>query len=493
MHRMPFIPKPRIGPDQQVEVAMHTIDQPSNPAAAVGLEIVKPPPATPPPAPVSLITTGQTAEPTEINLAATVLAERARWRTRGRLHGAVARLARRRRLSPRIALTALTAEDEHAGGSRDPARKTHVESMLQAVGKQAADTSLARAQRGLDRRARKADRLRAKQARLRIRAEHRARDRVQHPDGGQDTAQILERDGTALRAQIAAERAGGSRKHGHLPKWIRHIPQLVLVVDFAMLLYFFAGVTDVDWSSPVSADLGFAVLLGAMVTTLSYGFLAFTGYRLRSFKDHSGAIARYELDGLTRAACCAAAGGALVIATLMFIRMRVEVLYALGPQGWVTADVIAVVLAVVSMLANFLVVLVHALDGSDEMARLDAICASASRPLGRAHRMREKSALVACRVAVQQRRADRQAVRAITRAGRHLAVPDLVIEGSRAVHQGAGPHAGQLTDPNDHDHATGYLDDGPRPAADLRPLRQALEHVSSPLPEIPAEAREAAS
>ena len=122
----------------------------------------------------------------------------------------------------------------------------------------------------------------------------------------------------------------------------------------------------------------------------------------------------------------------------MFVRMRAEVLDALGPQGWVTALVIAVVLAVVSALANFLVVLIHALDGSDEVARLDAIWANAGGPLGKAHRMREKAAVMAYRLAIQQRRADRQAMGAMTKAGRRLARADQFIEAARAIHQGAG-------------------------------------------------------
>jgi len=68
-----------------------------------------------------------------------------------------------------------------------------------------------------------------------------------------------------------------------------------------------------------------------------------------------------------------------------------------------------------------------------------------------------------------------------------LAAPDLLIEAARAEHQGAGPHASLVTDPNEHDQVSGHLDDSPRPAADLRPLRKALEHVRSHLPEIPAE------
>jgi len=212
----------------------------------------------------------------------------------------------------------------------------------------------------------------------------------------------------------------------------------------------------VDWQSPVSASLAFAGLLAAMVTTLTYGFLAFTGYRLRAYKDHSGAIPRRHLDGLTKSACVAGACGAIGIATLMFDRMRVEVLYALGASGWATADAIACVLAVVSILANFLVVLIHALDGSDEVARLDAIWSNAVGPLGKAHRMREKAAKITFRVNVERRRADRQAIRAITRARRHLMAGDQFIEQD----------------------------------ADLGPLRTALEHLGSPLPEAPPEADE---
>jgi len=479
---------------------MNNIDQPGKPGTDTGQAIVKPPAATqstvavqPPGIVVPPATIGQAAETVmtaqpRLDLAATVLAERARWRARGQLHSALGRLVRRRRASRRAALTALSAEDQHVGAARDPARKTHAESLVQALGKRAADSSLAKSQRRINRKVRKAERLTVKQARLRVRAEHRARDWVRHPDGGHETAEQLERAGVDLRGRITAELANGSHKHGRLPRWIRHIPQLVLAVDLFLLLYFFAGITNVDWDSPISPSLGFAILLSVMVTTLAYGFLSFTGYRLRTYKDHSGAITRRDLDGLTKAACGAAAGGAAVIATLMFVRMRAEVIDALGPQGWVTAVLIAVVLAVVSALANFLVILIHALDGSDEVARLDAIWANASGPLGKAHRMREKAAIMAYRLAIQQRRADRQAMEAVTDAGRHLAAADQFIEAARALHQGTGPHAGQAVDPSRHDGTVGYLDDGTRPAPDLRPLRMALDHIRSPLPEMPGQA-----
>ena len=469
---------------------MNNIDHSGRPGADTGQEIVKPPAVTAPQhsAMTPPVTIGQPTEatamttPLRADLAAAVFAERARWRVRDRLTRALNRLLRGRRVSRRAALAALSAEDEHVGGVRDPGRTTHAEGLLQARGKQAADRSLAKSQRRMNRRARKADRLKARQARLRVRAEHRAGDRVPHPVGGHDTAAMLERAGAALRDRIDAEMADGSLKHTRFPRWIRGIPKLVLVADFSMLLYFFAGITNVDWAAPVSPSLGFAALLAAMVTAATYGFLAFAGYRLRTYKDHSGAIARHALDGLTKAACGAAAGGGAAVASLMFVRMRSEVIDALGTRGWVTAVLIAVVLAVVSALANFLVILIHALDGSDDVARLDAIWANARGPLGKAHRMREKAAAITYQVAVQQRRADRQAAAAITRAGRHLTVIDQYLQAGRSLHQGAGPHADQAIDPGRSDGVVGYLDDDARPVPDLRPLCKALDHVHSPLP-----------
>lgn len=424
------------------------------------------------------------------DLAAVIFAQRARQRSSARLQHGLTRLLRRRRMTrsaARDALASLAAENHHLTAGRDPALATHGETLVQATGKAGADIDLARSHRRLNRAARRTDRLRARQARLLVRAAHRADDLVRHPDGGQETVTSLERYQSAQRALIEDEMARGSRKHQRLPRWIGRIPKLVLLLDFCLLLYFFAGITDVNWASPMSANLAFAVLLAAMVTTLSYGFLAFTGYRLRTYKDHSGAIPFGDLDGLTRTGCLASIVGIAVIATLMFIRMRTEVLYALGPPAWQTALAIALVLAVVSVLANFLVVAIDALDGSDQVARLNSLSAATSGPLSKAHRMREKAALVPHRIAVRRRHAHRAAVKAITDAGRHLVAADRVIEAAHAVHQATGPHSGPATDPNQHDHVAGYRDAESAPKIDLRPLRTTLEHIDSDLPIMPCD------
>ena len=453
-----------------------------------GQDIAVPPPTAaemvPPPESVpSLASADDALSGPQADLAAAVFLQRTRRRARARLRRGLSKVLRHQRVTQRSALDVLLAEDHHIGANRDPARATHAETVVRAAGKAGADGHLVRSQRRLDRAARRIDRQRARQARLLVRAGHRQHDLVRHPDGGQETVADLQRCQAAQRSQIEDEMARGSRKHRRLPRWIGHVPKLVLVVDFCLLLYFFAGITDVNWASPLSANLAFAVLLAAMVTTLCYGFLAFAGYRLRGYKDHSGGIAFGDLDGLTGAACAAAAVGMAAIAALMFIRMRTEVLYALGPQGWVTALVIALVVAVVSLLANFLVVAIHALDGSDEVARLEVLSAATSGPLSRAHRMQEKAALIPHRVAVRQRRATRTAVRAVTEAGRHLAVADQAIEAAQAIHQGTGPHSSPASDPNGHDRMAGYRDHETAPEVDFRPLRVTLEHIEQALPE----------
>ncbi len=392
------------------------------------------------------------------DLSAAAREQRARRRSRSRVRRGFARLLTRRRLSHRRAVAALVAEDDHIGAGRDLARPTHGETAIQAVGKSGADAELARSQRHLEREARGADALRVRQAELHTRAGYRAGVRVRHPDGGERPVSETQQDEAAARRRIEDETARGSRKHHRLPWWIGRIPILVLVVDFSLLLYFFSEITDVNWGSPLSADLVFAVLLAAMVTVLSYGFLAFAGHRLRGYKDHSGAVAFTELDAVTKVACWASAAGIAVLATLMFVRMRAEVLDALSGSAWTTALVIALALAVVSAMANFLVVAIHALDGSHEVARLNALSAAVSGPLGQAHEMREQADVIPHRIAARRRQARRTAIASVTRAGRSQCAADQAISAARAAHQGTGPHSVPPSDPNQHEHVAGYRD-----------------------------------
>ena len=227
---------------------------------------------------------------------------------------------------------------------------------------------------------------------LLVGADYLMKERVRHPDGGDCSVEEIMQYEQLQRAEIDEDRASGSDRHGRLPRWQRRIPMFVLAFNFCLLLYFFAGVTRVSWMSPLSVALAFAAVLAAMVTVLSYGFLAFTGHRLRSHKNDAGTIYWADLDGFTQAASGIAVVVIAVVATLMFLRMRTEVLYALGVQAQLTALTIAVTVATVTTVANFLVIAVHGLDGSDEVARLEKLSATIRRHVTRAHRMREQAA-----------------------------------------------------------------------------------------------------
>lgn len=154
------------------------------------------------------------------------------------------------------------------------------------------------------------------------------------------------------------------RKHQRLPRWVRLVSKLVPAFDFCLLLYFFSGITNVGWASPLSAALAFAVLLAVTVTGISFAFFRFTGDRLQQYKNDIGVIPSRGLDEATTVAVGLTLGAMMILAALIFIRIRAGVLGAFGSGAGGIAIIISLALALVSILANTLVIAVHALDGS---------------------------------------------------------------------------------------------------------------------------------
>ena len=233
-------------------------------------------------------------------------------------------------------------------------------------------------------------------------------------------------DQDSQRAQIEADRARGSFRHRRLPSTLRRVPALVFGADGLLLLYFFSGVTNVDWASPFSAALVFAVLLASMVTGISFAFFRFTGDRLQQYKDDAGVIPLRGLDQATTVSMGLALGAMIVLAALMFIRMRAEVLSTLGPASGGTAIIISAALAVVSILANSLVIAVHALDGSAEADRLEALGQAVSPQLTLKQRLLERAEALDPRIDIIGREAERVAFEGRTAAGIELAAADRV-------------------------------------------------------------------
>ena len=390
-------------------------------------------------------------------------------------------VVRGRRISWSAAILSLVIENLLIGGTRLASTTSHAENVIRSLGKAAGDRMLGKTQRVLRSLARKSDGLRAQQAGLRTRARHWDGALLAHPDGGVRSVAETASDQDKQRDQIVADIDRGSFRHRRLPTVLRRVPRLVFGADALLLLYFYSGVTNVNWGSPLSAALVFAILLAGMVTGISFAFFRFTGDRLQQYKDDTGTIPLRGLDEATNLSIGLALGAMVILAALMFIRMRAEVMDSLGPHAGGTAIIIGLALALVSILANTLVIAVHALDGSAEADRLDALGDAVYSQLAQQHHLLEQAELLDPPIAVMGREAERVAAEGITAAGLKLADADRIIEAGRAVHQGTGPLSEPAVNPNNEEGVIGYRRTDASPQVDERPLHIALEHVRTSL------------
>jgi len=407
-------------------------------------------------------------------------------RRRRRVPRALMRLAHTRAGHPgrssRPAIRALVAEQESLAAPHDPAEATYGETVVRGIAKRRADGLIRRTCRRIGRMAGRTGRLKVRRASLYDRISLQPEEHVRHPDGGRRVFARILAEHAALDTKVAGERNQGSRKHDPLPRWFRWLPRVVLVFDFFLLLYFLSGITNVNWLAPISPELAFAAGLAAMITVVSYGCFALAGHLLRKHKDHSGSIPAADVGGLTKIIVGACVGGLIILGLLMFARMRSEVLMALGNGANATAITVAAALAAVSVLANIMVISVHALDGSDEAERLRQLAAALSPSQARDDRMRRRAARLEHVVARRAQKAERVAAGGIFRAGRFITLADQTIDNARAIHQGAGPFSEITDDSNGQPGTAGYRRPAVIPRVDERPLRRAQIEAVSPLP-----------
>ena len=398
-----------------------------------------------------------------------------------RLRRSINRVMRGRRVRRRAALRMQVIEQIHIGRQRHPGTASYGENLLRALGKAGGDHVLGKTQHTLEGLANRADRMWAEQAGLRTRAGYRWADFVRHPDGGVQTVANTVADQDRQRSEIAADIEAGSRRHRRLPRGLRRMPRLILVADGLLLLYFFSGVTNVDWSSPLSAALVFALMLAVMVTGISFAFFRLAGDRLQQYKNDAGTVPLRGLDDATMAVAGLAIAAVATLATLMYFRMHAEVIDALGPAAGVTAIIIGLTLAMVSVLANTMVIAVHALDGSTQADRLEALGAAIAPPLTEERRLHEQADAMEQQIAILGRRAERVVITGIAAAGHQRAAADRLIDAGRAIHQGVGPLSEPAVDPNGEDGIIGYRRTEATPEVDERPVRLAQRHINTPL------------
>jgi hypothetical protein len=412
----------------------------------------------------------QPAEPDGRNLADLAAAERHR-RQRPRRLLPLTRLRIGLRRQPRMsrrAIQALVAEQDGIDQRRDPGSTTHGETNVRSVATRRSDGVISRTARRLHRITRRIDRLRARRAILLARITLIPAGHVAHPDGGRQTVRQTQADAAALNRRVQDQIDQGSRKHHRAPAWFRFMPRVVLVFDLALLLYFISGITDVNWAAPLSLPLAFAAGLALMVTVVCYVCFAFAGHQLRRHKDDSGTIPLGEVDWLTRLLAIACSVGVVLVGLLMFTRMWSEVLLALGNGAHTTALAVAAAVTAVSVLANIMVIVVHATDGSEETAKLSAFGAALRRPLRRENRLRQRVSRLEHRILVRERQAERVCSLGLARSERPFPLAEEIIGQARAHHQQTGP----LSDAQPAD--------GPR--GPERALRLAVSHAHTALP-----------
>jgi hypothetical protein len=375
------------------------------------------------------------------NLADLAAAERRR-RQRPRRVMPLTRLRIGLRRQPRMsrrAIQALVAEQEGIDQRRDPGSTTHGEANVRSVATRRSDGVISRTARRLHRITRRIDRLRARRAILLARVALIPAGYVAHPDGGRQTVRQTQADAAALNSRVQDQIGQGSRKHHRAPAWFRFMPRVVLVFDLALLLYFISGITDVNWAAPLSLPLAFAAGLALMVTVVCYVCFAFAGHQLRRHKDDTGAIPLSEVDWLTRLLVIACSVGVVLVGLLMFTRMWSEVLLALGNGAHTTALAVAAAVTAVSVLANIMVIVVHATDGSEETGRLGAFGATLRHPLRLENRLRRRASRLEHRIGVRERKAERVCSLGLARSERPFPLAEEIIGQARAHHQQTGP------------------------------------------------------
>lgn len=360
-----------------------------------------------------------------------------------RRDGAISGLLRRR-AAPQACARALVAEQTVTPIRRHPeGPPTYTELLVLQTARLAAQRPIDRATWWLRWLARRSEFLAAVERFAEDAATAGPVRRVRDPRGGSLTVEALQREHDELHQAVVAATSGGTAVHRRLPRLLRRIPAVIVVADLVVLLFFTAGVFNVDPAAPVSLAGCMAALFALIGTGVAYGWLTLVGHRLKALRDGAGEIRLLGAGRATRVLLAISAVLILTLGFLMYTRVHQEVADALGPGGLGTAAAMGLVFAVLGMVANAFVIAVHALDGSVATERLDELAAVISRPARRTQRWRRLSSFAGHRRELLSRRAQRRASVAVTSALTRRAGYERAISAARAIHQGCGPFSAE--------------------------------------------------
>ena len=183
---------------------------------------------------------------------------------------------------------------------------------------------------------------------------------------GHPLADDLVRLHAALSHAIGADVMTGATVHRRVPWLVRQVPAVVALLDGVVLLSFCADIFNAKLLDPGSTPIESlaSLLLAVLGSGIAFTWLAITGLRLRVFRTSLGEVAWAAVGALTW--IMVGVGGVLIgtLGVLMYTRVTTEVLAAVETASASGAQLLGLLFAVLSVIANLTVVAVHALDGS---------------------------------------------------------------------------------------------------------------------------------
>jgi hypothetical protein len=194
---------------------------------------------------------------------------------------------------------------------------------------------------------------------------------VRDPRGGLTTVHDAVTRMAEAHSVVDADERRGSRRHDRISRGQRWLVRILPCIDGLVLLWFVAGVLNVDPRYPDPTAL-VAVAFAVLGTVAVAAWSAAVGEQLRRFKDADRALVWLAVDPLRRAMVAVSLAMTLLLAALMYVRVSDEVYEATGQTGTLPT-VVAVVLAAAVALVNLYVLHCAFADGSPETTDLDRL------------------------------------------------------------------------------------------------------------------------
>lgn len=207
---------------------------------------------------------------------------------------------------------------------------------------------------------------------------------IRHPGGGLVTIGSAFQELRQLRQVIRAEQDAESHRHEKVGRFQRFLTWFLPILDGFVFLWFMIGIMNVDLRQP-GLLFGIAAVFATIATVVVAAWNAVLGQRLRIHKSESKGIIWDAVETLDKIMLGISAVMALLVGTMMFVRVHEEIYQATGANN-AASIIIAVALAAAVVVLNLYVLLLVFQDGSTQTHRADQLTRKLRRPVRRHER-----------------------------------------------------------------------------------------------------------